>query len=109
MQSQHLVKGDKQRVIDNRIAVSTEIFASILSKTNNMLKSRFQENSTIWHDKDRDRAVDVAKLIFSRAVDFEDVKEMAKQVHTPDIEDVKITEDNGDGKTGALDPEIGSF
>lgn len=109
MQSQHLIEKDKQKIVDNRIAVSTEIFDSILSRTNKMLKSRFQENSTIWHDKDRDRAVDVAKLIFSRTVDFDDIKQMAEQVHTPDIEDVKITEDNSDGKINALDIEIGSF
>jgi len=109
MQAQRLLRGDKQRIIDNRIAVSNEIFSSILSKTNKMLKTEFQENSTIWHDKDRDRAVDVAKLIFERTVSLEDVKEMATEVHTPIIEDVKITTENDDGKEGALNLEIGSF
>lgn len=107
---QDLSKEDKQRIVDNRVKVSGEIFASCLSKANSVVRNEFQKSSsTVWHDGDKQRAIDIAKLIFQRVVSFSDVKEMAADVHIPEIEDIQITQESGNGKEAALDDTIGGF
>jgi hypothetical protein len=108
---QGLTKEDKQRIIDARISSSNEIFSSCLSQANALIRNEFKSNggSTVWHDADKNRAVDVAKLIFSRVVSYNDVKEIAQEVHFPQIEDIKVTRKEGDGKDMALGDNIGSF
>lgn len=110
MPFQDLSKEDKQRVIDDRINVSSEIFASCLAKANSMVRNEFSTStSTVWHEQDKNRAVDVAKLIFSRIVTYSDVKAMAKQVHTPEIQNIKLTQELENGNESILIDEIGSF
>jgi hypothetical protein len=65
--------------------------------------------STVWHEQDKNRAVEVSKLIFCRVVTISDVKEMADEVHTPEIEDIKLTQESGDGNETVLIDGIGSF
>ena len=110
MHWQNLCREDKQTVIDSRIKVGCEIFASCLSQANALVKNEFQKSSTtVWHDADKNRALDIAKLIFQRAVNYSDVKEIAEDVHTPEIEEIKVTQESGNGKETVLNDEIGGF
>jgi len=110
VQFQDLTREDKQRTVDNRINVSSELFASCLAKSSTILQNQFsQSSSSVWHEQDRNRAVEVAKLIFCRIVTISDIREMADQVHTPEIEDIKLTQESGDGKESVHLDEIGSF
>ena len=111
MPFQGLSKKDKQRVVDDRVNVSKEIFASCLAKANSILRNEFAQGNAagVWAEQDRNRAVEVAKLLFCRVVSISDIREMAEEVHNPEIEDVKITHDAGDGSETYLIDGIGSF
>ena len=102
---------DKQRIVDNRVSVSNEIFASCLEKASVILRNEFAQGSTstVWHEQDKNRAVEVAKLIFCRVVSIGDIREMADEVHNPEIEDIKLTQDTDDGNEATLIDGIGSF
>jgi len=109
---QSLSKKDKQRIVDDRISVGNEIFASCLAKANALLKNEFASDnngSSVWHEQDKNRAVEVAKLIFCRVVSINDVREMADEVHTPEIDDIKLTRDEDNGEEDSLKNGLGSF
>lgn len=107
---QDLPKEDKEKNIDNRIKVSGEIFASCLAKANAIIKNEFNKSSsTVWHDGDKQRAIDVAKLIFASAISYEDVKRISEDVPTPEIEDIKVTQQSEGGKEAAIDEIVGGF
>ncbi len=106
---QDMSNKDFQKEIDSRLKANLEIFESLLSGAVAMVTRIFPTASTVAHDGDKARALEIAKFIYSRSITHADSKELGAQIWHPQVEELPLSSESENGFEHTINSEIGSF